>query len=145
MKSLAFNKRAKFDYDIKDTFDAGLVLDGAEVKAVKEGNTSLAGSYVKVSATSATLTGAHIGLYKYAVQEGYDPTHDRKLLLKKSELEQMIGKEKGLTVVPLEIYVTNRGLVKVKIGIGRGRKKEDKREYLKNRDTEREVRRSTDS
>lgn len=144
MKSLAFNKRAKFDYDIKDTFDAGLVLDGGEVKAVKEGNTSLAGSYVKISATDAVLTGAHIGPYKYAVQDNYDPTHDRKLLLKKAELEQLIGKEKGLTVVPLEIFVTNRGLVKVKIGIGRGRKKEDKREYIKTRDSERDARNSTD-
>lgn len=144
MKSLAFNKRAKFDYDIKDTFEAGLVLDGGEVKSVKEGNTSLAGSYVKVSANSAVLTGAHIGPYKYAVQDNYDPTHDRKLLLKKSELEQMIGKEKGLTIVPLEIFVTNRGLVKVKIGIGRGRKKEDKREYIKTRDSERDARNNTD-
>lgn len=144
MKSLAFNKRAKFDYDIKDTFEAGLVLDGGEVKSVKEGNTSLAGSYVKVSVNGALLTGAHIGPYKYAVQEGYDPTHDRKLLLKKSELEQMVGKEKGLTIVPLEIFVTNRGLVKVKIGIGRGRKKEDKREYIKTRDSERDARNSTD-
>ena len=144
MKSLAFNKRAKFDYDIKDTFEAGLVLDGGEVKSVKEGNTSLAGSYVKVFANGALLTGAHIGPYKYAVQEGYDPTHDRKLLLKKSELEQMIGKEKGLTIVPLEIFVTNRGLVKVKIGIGRGRKKEDKREFIKTRDSERDARNSTD-
>lgn len=144
MKSLAFNKRAKFDYDIKDTFDAGLVLTGAETKAVKEGNTSLAGAYVKVSAGGAILTGAHIGPYKYAVQEGYDPTHDRKLLLKKSEIAQMLGKEKGLTIVPLEIYIAHRGLVKVKIGIGRGRKKEDKREYIKNRDVDRETRRTTD-
>ncbi len=144
MKSLAFNKRAKFDYDIKETFDAGLVLDGGEVKSVKEGNTSLAGSYIKISGTTAVLTGAHIGPYKYAFKENYDPTHDRKLLLKKSELEQMIGKEKGLTIVPLELFVTNRGLVKVKIGIGRGRKKEDKREYIKNRDNDRDARNSTD-
>lgn len=144
MKSLAFNKRAKFDYDIKDTFDAGLVLEGREVKAVKAGNTSLAGSYVKVSPQGVILTGAHIGPYKYAVQDGYDPTHDRKLLLKKSEIDQMLGKEKGLTIVPLEIFIGRRGLVKVKIGIGRGRKKEDKREYIKKRDTEREVRSSTD-
>lgn len=144
MKSLAFNKRAKFDYDIKDTFDAGLVLDGGEVKSVKEGNTSLAGSYVKVSANSVVLTGAHIGPYKYALQENYNPTRDRKLLLKKAEIDQMIGKEKGLTIVPLEIFVTNRGLVKVKIGIGRGRKKEDKREYIKNRDSDRDARNVTD-
>lgn len=144
MTSLAFNKRAKFNYDIKDTFDAGLVLSGAEVKAAKEGNTSLAGAYVKVTDSGATLVGAHIGPYKYAKQDDYNPTHDRALLLNKSELAQMIGKEKGLTVVPMEIYVAHRGLVKVKIGIGRGRKKQDKREYLKTRDSAKEIRNSTD-
>lgn len=144
MKSLAFNKRAKFDYDIKDTFDAGLVLSGPEVKAVKEGNTSLAGAYVKVAANGAKLVGAHIGPYKYAKVDDYDPTHTRDLLLKKSELEQMIGKEKGLTVVPMEIYIAHRGLVKVKIGIGRGRKKQDKREYIKGRDSAKEMRSSID-
>lgn len=144
MTSLAFNKRAKFDYDIKDTFDAGLVLSGPEVKAVKEGNTSLAGAYVKVSEKGAKLVGAHIGPYKYAVQENYEPTRTRDLLLNKSELNQMIGKEKGLTVVPMEIYVAHRGLVKVKIGVGRGRKKQDKREYIKERDTAKEIRSTTD-
>lgn len=144
MKSLAFNKRAKFDYDIKDTFDAGLVLEGHEVKSAKTGNVSLAGSYVKVSPTSASLIGAHIGPYKYAPKEGYEPTQTRKLLLKQSEIDQLIGKEKGVTIVPIEMYIGNRGLVKLKLGIGRGRKKEDKREYIKKRDTDREVRRNTD-
>ena len=144
MKSLAFNNRAKFDYDIKDTFDAGLVLEGREVKAAKTGNISLNGSYVKIGDNGAYLINAHIGPYKYAPQDGYDPTHSRKLLLQKKEIDQMLGKEKGVTVVPLEVYIGKRGLVKVKIGIGRGRKKEDKREYIKNRDTEREARRNTD-
>lgn len=139
MKSLAFNKRAKFDYDIKDTFDAGLVLSGPEVKAAKQGNVSLAGSYVKVSANAATLVGAHIGPYKYAVQDGYEPTQSRKILLKQSELNQLIGKEKGVTIVPVEMFVGSRGLVKLKIGIGRGRKKTDKREYIKQRDSKREI------
>lgn len=139
MKSLAFNKRAKFDYDIKDTFDAGLVLSGPEVKAAKEGNVSLAGSYVKVSANGASLIGAHIGPYKYAPVEGYDPTHSRTLLLKQSEINQLIGKEKGVTIVPVEMFIGHRGLVKMKIGVGRGRKKEDKREYIKKRDTKREI------
>jgi SsrA-binding protein len=143
MKSLAFNKRAKFDYDIKDTFDAGLVLSGPEVKAAKEGNVSLAGSYVKVSANGASLIGAHIGPYKYAPVEGYDPTHSRTLLLKQSEINQMLGKEKGLTIVPIEMFVAGRGLVKLKLGIGRGRKKEDKREYIKKRDTKREIKNLT--
>lgn len=144
MKSIAFNKRAKFDYDIKETFDAGLILTGPEVKSAKSGNVSLAGSYVKVNARGAILTGAHIGPYKYAPDETYNPTHDRGLLLNKSELDKLIGKEKGLTVVPIEMYATNRGLVKLKLGLGKGRKKEDKREYIKNRDNDKEIRRTTD-
>lgn len=139
MKSLAYNKRAKFDYDIKDTFDAGLVLTGAEVKAAKESNVSLAGSYVKVNAAGAQLVAAHIGPYKYAPVEGYDPTHSRTLLLKQSEINALLGKEKGVTIVPIELYVGSRGLVKLKIGIGRGRKNADKREYLKKRETKREI------
>lgn len=142
MKSLAFNKRAKFDYDIKDTFDAGLVLTGPEVKAAKEGNVSLAGSYVKVSASGVKLVGAHIGPYKYAPVEGYDPTHSRTLLLKQSEINALLGKEKGVTIVPIEMFIGQRGLVKMKIGVGRGRKKEDKREYIKKRDTKREIKNS---
>ncbi len=139
MKSIAFNKRAKFDYDIKDTFDAGLVLSGPEVKSAKEGNVSLTGSYVKVNARGAQLVGAHIGSYKYAPIEGYDPIQPRSLLLKQAEINQLIGKEKGVTIVPMELFIGNRGLVKLKIGVGRGRKKEDKREYIKTRDSKREI------
>lgn len=144
MKSIAFNKRARFDFDITKTFDAGLVLAGHEVKSAKSGNVSMAGSYVKVSANGASLIGMHIGPYKYAPIEGYDPTQTRKLLMKQSEIDQLIGKEKGVTVVPVELFTTNRGLIKLKIGVGRGRKKEDKREYLKERDARREMRSNTD-
>lgn len=139
MKSLAFNKRAKFDYDIKQVFDAGLVLEGREVKSAKGGNVSLAGSYVKVSESGAQLINAHIGAYKYAPNEGYDPTQSRSILLKRSELNQLLGKEKGTVIIPMEIYIGPRNLVKLKIGVGRGRKKEDKREYIKTRDTKREI------
>lgn len=144
MKSLAFNKRANFDYDIKETFDAGLVLEGREVKSVKGGNVSLAGSYIKVNANGATLINAHIGPYKYAPTEGYDPTHSRTILLKQKELNQLLGKEKGTTIVPLEIFIGSRSLVKLKIGVGYGRKKQDKREYIKTRDTKRETHAATD-
>ena len=143
MKSLAFNNKAKFDYDIKDTLVAGLVLSGPEVKSAKSGNISLSGSYVKVNADGAYLLNAHIGPYKYAPVGGYDPTQTRKLLLKQIEINALLGKEKGTTIVPLEVFAGSRGLVKVKIGVGRGRKKEDKREYIKKRDTDREIRRAT--
>lgn len=140
--TLATNNRAKYDYDIKDTLDAGLVLEGREVKAVKQGNVSLNGSYVTVHTNGAFLINCHIGPYKYAPNTDYDPTHTRKVLLKKSEIDGLLGKEKGLVIVPLEIYSGRRGLVKLKIGVGRARKKIDKREYIKKRDTEREIRRS---
>ncbi len=123
MKPIAFNKKAKFDFDIKETFDAGLVLSGHEVKSAKSGNVSMAGSHVLVNAQGAFLLNTHIGPYKYAPHENYDPTHTRKLLLNKSEINSLLGKEKGLAIVPLEMYITGRGLVKVRIGIGRGRKK----------------------
>ena len=144
MKSLALNKRARYDFDIKDTFDAGLVLEGREVKSAKSGNVSLTGSYVKVSPTGATLVNAHIGPYKYAPKENYEPTQSRKILLNKKELNELLGKEKGTIIVPLEIYIGPRNLVKLKIGVGRGRKQQDKREYIKERDTKREAQRSTD-
>jgi SsrA-binding protein len=140
MKTIAENKRARFDYDIKDTFNAGLVLSGAEVKSVKGGNISLAGAYVSVSASGASLINCHIGPYKYAQNEKYDPTQSRKLLLNKHEINQLLGKEKGLTIIPLEIYQGHRGLIKIKIGLGKARKKTDKREYIKKRDAQKEIR-----
>lgn len=144
MSNLAKNQRAFYDYDIKQTFDAGLVLSGKEVKAAKQGNISLNGSFVSIQAEQAYLTNCHIGPYKYAPNEKYDPTQRRKLLLKKTEILQLIGKEKGLVLIPLEIYANSRGLVKVKVGLGKARKKLDKRDYLKKRDTDREIRKNTD-
>ena len=139
---LATNKRAHFDYNIKDTLNAGLVLSGSEVKAAKGGNVSLAGSYVKVDPKGAYLINCHIGPYKYAPNANYDPTQTRKILLTKTEINSLLGKEKGLTILPLEMYTGARGLIKLRIGLGRGRKKEDKREYIKKRDLDREIRRN---
>lgn len=140
MKALAENKRAHYDYDIKDTFTAGLVLSGPEVKSVKSGNVSLMGSYVSISPSGASLINAHVGPYKYAPNERYNPTRSRQLLLNKHEINQLLGKQKGLTIIPLEIFQGARGLLKIKIGLGRARKKTDKREYLKKRDDQKEMR-----
>jgi len=143
MKTLADNRRANFDYDIKDTFVAGLILSGAEVKSVKDGNVSLTGSYAAVSQQGVSLLNCHIGPYKYARTEGYNPTQTRKLLLKKNEIDQLLGKEKGLVIVPLEIFQTKQGWLKIKLGIGRARKKRDKREHIKKRDIDREIKKLT--
>lgn len=140
MKIFADNKRARFDYDIKENFNAGLVLSGAEVKSIKSGNVSLAGSYVTVSSNGASLVNCHIGPYKYAPNQNYNPTQSRKLLLNKKEIHQLMGKEKGLTIIPLSIYLGNRGLVKMRVGLGKARKKTDKREYIKKRDDQKQMR-----
>lgn len=143
MKIFVENKRAKFDYDIKQTLNAGMVLSGPEVKSVKAGNTSLAGAYVTVSANGASLINCHIGPYKYANQIKYEPTQTRKLLLNKSEINQLIGKEKGLVIIPIEIFQGTKGLIKIRIGLGKARKKTDKREYIKKRDAQKEIRELT--
>ena len=139
MKIFADNKRARFDYDIKESFNAGLVLSGAEVKSVKGGNVSLAGSYVTASPRGASLINCHIGPYKYAPDEKYQPTQTRQLLLNKSEINKLLGKEKGLVIIPLEIFLGNRGLIKIRIGLGKARKKADKREYIQKRETKKEI------
>lgn len=141
--SLAINKRALFDYQILEKLEAGIVLTGAEVKSVKNGHISLKGSYVTFRNGEAYLLNAHISPYKKSGKiAGYDPTHTRKLLLNKSELKRLIGRssEKGLTIVPLKVYNTRRGRLKVEIGVGRGKKQFEKREIIKKRETEREIR-----
>jgi SsrA-binding protein len=138
-KIFADNKRARFDYEIKENFTAGLVLSGAEVKSVKGGNVSLAGAYVTVSARGASLINCHIGPYKYAPDEKYQPTQTRQLLLNKSEINKLLGKEKGLVVIPLDIFLGNRGLLKMRIGLGKARKKADKREYIQKREIKKEI------
>jgi SsrA-binding protein len=144
MKTVAKNSRALFDYSIGQTFVAGMALEGREVKSVKLGHISMTGSFIVSDMQSASLLNCHIGPYKYAPTKDYDPTRSRKLLLTKAELQQLAHKEKGTTLVPLEIAVGQRGLVKLVFGIGKGRKKADKREYLQKRDTQRDIRRSVD-
>lgn len=147
MPTLAYNKRANFDYDISDTFEAGLILFGHEVKSIKTGHVSLKGAFVTNKKTDKLLpelylTNAHISLYKHAgKQPNYEPTRPRKLLLHKKEIERLIGKKavEGLTLVPIKIY-TKRSLIKLEFGIGRGKKKFDKREAIKKRETDRQLR-----
>lgn len=147
MPTLAYNKRANFDYEISETFEAGLVLFGHEVKSVKTGHISLKGAFVtnkqgKKSIPELYLTNAHIPLYKRANPDTiYDPDRPRKLLVHKRQIEKLIGKkqEQGLTLVPIKIY-TKHNLIKLEFGIGRGKKKFDKREDIKKRDVERNMR-----
>ncbi|NQU83197.1 MAG: SsrA-binding protein SmpB [Parcubacteria group bacterium] len=141
--SIAVNKKAYFDYEILESYEAGIVLSGQEVKSVKNNQINLKGAYVTLKDGEAYLTNAHISLYKKAgALKDYSPERPRKLLLHKKELKHLIGKsqEKGLTIIPLKVYTKGRGKIKIEIGIGRGKKKYEKRETTKKREVEREMR-----
>lgn len=136
MKIVAKNKRARYDYDIKQVIVAGIALAGHEVKSVKSGHISLKGSFISFTAGEAYLVNAHITLYSNAANvKGYDPTRSRKLLMHRKQIDELLGeaKAKGLSVVPLAAGV-ERGLVKIELGVGRGKKHYDKREATKRRD-----------
>lgn len=142
MKVIATNKKARFDYEILETFEAGVVLTGPEVKSVKAGQVSIKESFATLRGEEVFLTNAHISPYKQASNIEQEPTRSRKLLLKKSEISSLIGKSKtqGLTLIPIKIYL-KRGFVKVEIGLGKGKKLHDKRESIKKKDTQRDIQR----
>ncbi len=128
---------------VQEDLEAGIVLTGAEVKSMKQGQVSLAGSYVTIRDSVPYLVNAHISPYPMAsTQQGYQPTHDRKLLLSKKEISSLIGKLKaqGLTLLPISVY-TKGSLIKLKIAICRGKKLHDKREQLKKRELDRRLQR----
>lgn len=142
MKIVAQNRRARFDYEILETVEAGIMLTGQEVKSARSGGMHLSGAYVSFLGGKATLKQAKILPYKYASGlDGYDPGRDRALLLHAKERDRLIGSsaEKGMTVLPLEVRAGRT--VKVLLGIGRGRKKGDKRQKIKEREVERKLRR----
>lgn len=144
MATLAINKRANFDYTIRETYEAGLVLAGHEVKSIKTGHVSLKESFVTIHGAELYLTNAHIPPYKHAGKlDNYDPTRPRKLLLKRSEIKSLIGQTRvlGLTLVPIRLY-TKRKLIKLEFGVGKGKKEYDKREKIAKREDERKITRA---
>jgi len=144
MASFADNRKAHFDYEILETFQAGLVLNGQEVKSIKLGRIQLTGSYVVFRGDELFLLGAHIPPYQPAnASKDYDPERPRKLLLRRGELSSIFNKsrEKGLTLVPLKVYNNKRNL-KLEFGLARGKKKADKREHIKLKEAKREIERT---
>lgn len=143
MKTYALNRKAKYNYQILETYKAGIKLLGFEVKSVKKGRMSLRGSFVNIKNEEVWLKNAHIPPYqpKNTPLE-YDPRRDRKLLLRKNQISTLIGQKQraGLTLIPLRVY-NKDGLVKVKIALAKGKKKHDKREAIKKREFERRRRR----
>lgn len=144
MNELAVNRRAYFDYEIIKTYEAGMELLGHEVKSVKTGHINLAGSFAVIRKEEAWLLSATIPPYQSKnTTSNYEPTRSRRLLLHKSEIKELIGKtaQKGLTIVPLKVY-TKHSRVKILIGLARHKKKTDKRETIKKREAEREIKRN---
>ena len=139
-RSIATNRRARHDYEILDTWEAGVVLSGSEVKSLRDGRVSMNESYARAERGDIWLHGLNIGPYAFSREGGHEPTRPRKLLLHRREIETIAQetKEAGLTIVPLKLSFV-RGLVKVEIGLGRGKKLYDKRESAKRRDAERDM------
>ena len=134
------NRKARHDYEILETFEAGMVLTGSEVKSLRAGRANLKDSYARIDRGEAFLLNAHISPYAAASHFGHEPERNRKLLLHRSEIDKLNGRiqERGLTVIPLKIYFKN-GRAKVLIGVGRGKKSYDKRESIKKREMERDA------
>lgn len=139
-KVVATNREAYHNYLILETYECGISLTGTEVKSIREGRCSLKDSYGQIRQNEAWLLNAHISPYSHGNRANHDPTRTRKLLLHKAEIERLSGKvqEKGLTLVPIRLYLKN-GRIKVEIGVARGKKLYDKRETKRRREIDREA------
>jgi SsrA-binding protein len=142
-KLVATNRRARFEYEILDTYEAGIVLRGPEVKSLREGKVSLADAYAVVRRGEAYLVNAHINPYEQAGRENSDPRRERKLLMHRAEIGRLSGdvSERGFTLVPLTLYFKD-GKAKVELALARGKKLHDKRETIRRREEDREVQRT---
>ena len=142
MKTIAENRRARFDYDIVETYEAGIELSGQEVKSAKGGRLNLASSYAIFRGNELMLTNASIPPYQPKnAPDDYEPGRSRRLLMHKSEIKSLSGKlkQKSFSLVPLRAYI-KKGFIKIELGLGKSRKKSDKREVIKKRDARREMR-----
>lgn len=140
-KVAANNKKARHDYFIEETYEAGIVLTGTEIKSVRMGKVSIKESYAKIENGEVVLLGMNISPYEQGNRFNVDPLRPRKLLMHKQEIRKLIGytTQKGLTLVPLQLYINEKGLAKVEIGVARGKKNYDKREDIAKRDADRRM------
>ena len=134
-KNIVTNRKARYEYEILQVIEAGMVLQGTEVKSLRQGNANMVDSYANIKNGEVWLVGCHIAEYKYGNIENHEPTRIRKLLLNRSEIKKLLTKikEKGLTLIPLRLYF-KAGKVKVELGLAKGKKVFDKREDIKKRD-----------
>jgi SsrA-binding protein len=142
--TVALNRRARHDYAIDETIEAGLVLTGTEIKSIRAGRVNLAEAYARIERGEAWLIGAHIAIYEQGNRNNHEPTRTRKLLLHRDQIAELIGRTqaKGFTLVPLRLYLRD-GIAKLEIGVARGKKTHDKRRAIAERDMRRDLQRET--
>ena len=142
-KVITVNRQARYEYYILETFETGISLTGSEVKSLREGRANLKDGFARINKGEIFLFNAHISPYSYDREKSYEPTRNRKLLMHREEIKRLTGRvsEKGLTLIPLRMYF-KRGKAKVEIALAKGKKFYDKRETLKRREAEREIRRT---
>jgi SsrA-binding protein len=143
MKSISVNKKAFFNYEIFESLEAGIALQGSEVKSIKEGRISLKDSYAEIKNGEVVLVQCHISPYEAANRFNHDPLRPRKLLLHRREIKRLTGKikEKGFTLVPTKVILNDKGRIKIEISLAKGKRVYEKRDVIKERDRDRELRR----
>ncbi|HZL14772.1 MAG TPA: SsrA-binding protein SmpB, partial [Verrucomicrobiae bacterium] len=139
--TIALNRKARHDYSIEDTFEAGLVLTGTEIKSIRAGHVSLQEAYARIERGEAWLVGAHIAPFAGGNRLNHETKRSRKLLLHRDEIDELLGKtkSKGLTIVPLRLFIDGRGHAKLEIGLGRGKQLYDRRREIAERDARRDL------
>lgn len=146
MKAISINRKARFNYFIEEELEAGIILLGSEVKSVRAGRVNISDSYAAEVNGEIVLMNCHISEYKGANRFNHDPMRIRKLLLHKKEIRKLLGKvaQKGYSLIPTELFINNKGLIKLKLGLAKGKKLYDKRESIKERDENRRMAREED-
>ncbi len=142
--TIALNRKARHEFTIEDTFEAGLVLTGTEIKSIRAGHVSLQEAYARIERGEAWLVGAHIAPFAGGNRLNHEAKRSRKLLLHRDEIDELLGKtkSKGLTIVPLRLFIDGRGHAKLEIGLGRGKQLHDRRRDIAERDARRDMDRS---
>ena len=142
-QTIAQNRRARHEYSIEDTVEAGIALSGTEIKSIRAHKVSLANAYARIDRGEAWLIGAHIAPWETASRFNHEAKRERKLLLHRREIDELLGKTKakGLTLIPLRLYLTGRGKAKLELGLGRGKQLHDKRRDIAERDAKRQMER----
>jgi SsrA-binding protein len=140
-KTISLNRRARHEFSIDDTFEAGIVLFGTEIKSIRAGQVSLSDAFARIDKDEAWLVGAHIAPWEGGNRENHEPKRNRKLLLHRKQIDELLGKSKakGLTIVPLRLYISDRGKAKLEIGLGRGKQLYDRRREIAARDAKRDL------